>query len=156
MHWARFFKIVTVASWLWGGQGNLAQSGQVTSNGNDNTCQIDRFTAGELLPVSDPPTALTGEFSIAISCKGNAHGNLLLTLNSLTVYNGVAEMQFVVKSGILAGVSTSPSANTITIPVNSQGNGVGNGQGRVNILAPSGSLLRAANDYKLVVTASFN
>ena len=157
MYRANFFKLVTVASCLWVSQGNYAQAEQVGLVAQAvNTCQIDSFTAGELLPVSNPPTGLTGTFSIAISCTGTASGNLLLTLNPSVVNNGGAKMQFVSMSGVLAGANTNPSTNTITVPISSQGNQTGNGSVRVDIVAPSGKLLTSANNYKLVVTAAFN
>jgi hypothetical protein len=157
MYRANFLKVVTVAGWLWVSQGNYAQAEQVGLVAQAvNTCQIDSFTAGELLPVSNPPTGLTGTFSIAISCTGTASGNLLLTLNPSVVYNGGAKMQFVNKSGLLAGANTNPSTTTITVPISSQGNQIGNGLVRVDIVAPSSKLLRAANSYKLVVTAALN
>jgi hypothetical protein len=150
-------RLVTVAGWFWVCQGNIAQAEQVGLIAqNTNTCKIDSFTAGELLPVADLPTGLTGTFSIAISCTGTASANLLLTLNPSVVHNGGAKMQFVSKSGLLTGANTNPSPNTITVPISSQGNQTGNGSVRLEIVAPSGKLLKAANNYKLVVTAALN
>jgi hypothetical protein len=162
MFQAHFLKLVTVAGWLWVSLGNLAQAEQVgliaqdsNSNAQGNTCQIDSFTGGELLPVSNPPTGLTGTLSIAISCNGNiSNKNLLLTLNPVVFYNGGAKMQFVSKPGLLAGANTNPSTNTITIPISSTGNQSGTGQVRVDIVALSSKLLKAANNYKLVITAA--
>jgi hypothetical protein len=159
MYRANFFKLVTVAGLLWVSQGNYAQAEQVGLVAQAvNTCQIDSLQKDEdLSPISNPPTGLTGEFSITISCTGNASGNLLLTLNSSSVvYNGGAKMQFVRKSGVLAGANTNPSTSTITVPISSQGNQMGTGSVRVEILAPSGKFLKAANNYQLSVTATFN
>jgi hypothetical protein len=159
MYRSQFIQFVTVAGWLWASQGNLThaeQFGFIAQNGNDNTCQIDRFIAEELLPISNPATGLSGVASIAISCRGNATGNLILTLNPLVVYNGGAKMQFVSQSGVLAGATTNPATSTISVPISSQGDRTGTATIRVEIVAPSGKLLKAANDYKLVLTAAFN
>lgn len=156
MYRAQVLNFITVTSCLWVSQGNYAQAepmGLIAQSTNDNTCQIDSFTAEELSPTSNPPTGLTGTFSIAVSCTGTASGNLLLTLNPSVVYNGGAKMQFVNKSGVLAGANTNPSTNTITVPISSQGNQTGTGSVRVDIVAPSGKLLQAANNYKLVINA---
>ncbi|AFY91901.1 hypothetical protein [Chamaesiphon minutus] len=159
MYRSQFIQFVAVASWLWMSQENIARSeqfGLIAQNGNDNTCQIDRFIAEELLPNSNPATGLRGLASIAVSCRGNASGNLLLTLNPSVVYNGGAKMQFVSQSGVLAGATTNPATSTISVPISSQGIQSGNGSIRVAIVAPSGKLLKAARDYKLVLTAVFN
>jgi hypothetical protein len=158
MYRANFFKLVTVAGCLWVSQENYAQAEQVGLVAQSvNTCQIDTAIVGELLPVSNPSTGLTGTFSIAISCTGTASGNLLLTLNPSVVYNGGAKMQFVNKSGLLAGANTNPSTNTITVPISWQpDNQTGNGVVRVDIVAPSSKLLTAENNYKLVVTTALN
>jgi hypothetical protein len=157
MYQPQFIRLVAIAAWLWVSQGNYAQAGHfglITQN--VNTCKIDSFTAGELLPVANPPTGLTGTFSIAISCTGTASANLLLTLNPSVVHNGDAKMQFVSMSGLLAGANTNPAPNTITVPISSQGNQTGNGSVRLEIVAPSGKFLKAANNYNLVVTAALN
>jgi hypothetical protein len=159
MYRSQFIQFVTVASWLWVSPENLARSeqfGSIAQNGSDNTCQIDRFIAEELSPISNPPTGLSGVASIAISCRGTASGNLLLTLNPSVVHNGGAKMQFVRQSGVLAGANTNPATSAITVPISSQGSQTGNGRVRVDIVAPSGKLLKVANDYKLVLTAVFN
>jgi hypothetical protein len=159
MYQLRFLKFVTVAICLWVGQGNVAQAQQTgvkTPNGSPNTCRIDSLTAGELSPISDPPTGLTGMLAIAISCKGNVVGNLQLTLNPAVTYNGRVKMQFVSGFGVLASANTNSVTNTITIPVNSQGATTGNGRVRVEIVAPSDELLNPANNYSLVMTAAFN
>jgi hypothetical protein len=159
MYQLRFFKFVTVAICLWVSQGHVAQAEQTgvsPPNGNANTCRIDSLTAGELLPISDPPTGLTGTFAVAISCKGSVMGNLKLTLNPAVIYNGGVKMQFVNGTGVLASVNTNSAIGTITIPINSQGVTTGNGRVRVDIVAPSDELLQPANNYALVITAAFN
>ncbi len=159
MYQLRFLKFVTVALCLWVCQGNVAQAEQTgvkTQNGNANTCRIDSLTAGELSPISDPPTGLTGILAVAISCRGSVTGNLQLTLNPAVIYNGGVKMQFVSGTGVLASANTNSVTNTITIPVNSQGVTTGNGRVRVDIVAPSDELLQPANNYSLVMTAAFN
>jgi hypothetical protein len=159
MYQLRFFKFVTVAICLWVSQGNVAQAEQTgikTPNGNANTCRIDSLTAGELSPISDPPTGLTGMLTVAISCKGSVVGNLQLNLNPAVVYNGGVKMQFVNGSGVLASANTNSATNTINIPVNSQGATTGNARVRVDIVAASDELLQPANNYSLVITAAFN
>lgn len=159
MYRAQFFKFVTVASLLVVSQGNHVQAEQVGFIAQavaENTCQIDSLTGSELITVANPSTGLTGNISIVISCKGNATGTLLLTLNPSVVYNGGAKMQFVSKSGVLAGAGDSPSTNVITVPITSTGNQTGNAVVRVDIVAPSGKLLRAASNYNLVVNVAFN
>jgi hypothetical protein len=159
MYQLRFFKFVTVAICLWVSQGNVAQAEQTgikTPNGNANTCRIDSLTAGELSPISDPPTGLTGMLTVAISCKGSVAGNLQLNLNPAVVYNGGVKMQFVNGSGVLASANTNSATNTINIPVNSQGATTGNARVRVDIVAASDELLQPANNYSLVITAAFN
>lgn len=157
MYRSQFFKLVTVASWLWVGQGNSAQAEQMGLVAQAvNTCRIDSVVNEELLPVSNPATGLTGTFSVAVRCTGTASGNLLLTLNPSVVYNGGAKMQFVSKSGLLAGANTNPSTTTITVPISWKDNQTGNAVVRVDVMAPSGKLLNAANNYQLVVTAALN
>jgi hypothetical protein len=159
MYQLRFLKFVPVALCLWVCPGNVSQAEQTgvkTQNGNASTCRIDNLTAGDLSPISDPPTGLTGIFTIAISCKGNVMGNLQLTLNPAVIYNGGVRMQFVNGTGVLASANTNSVTNTITIPINSQGVTTGNGRVRVDIVAPSDELLQPANNYALVMTAAFN
>ena len=158
MYRANFFKLVTVAGLVWVSQGNYAQAEQVGLVAQAvNTCRVDSTIIEELLPISNPSTGLTGKFSVALTCTGTASGNLLLTLNPSVVYNGGAKMQFVNKSGLLAGANTNPSTTTITVPISWQpDNQTGNGVVRVDIVAPSSQLLIAANNYKLVVTAALN
>jgi hypothetical protein len=159
MYQLRFLKFVTVALCLWVCQGNVTQAEQTgvkTPNGNANTCRIDNLMAGELSPISDPPTGLSGILTVAISCQGNAVGNLQLTLNPAVIYNGGIKMQFLNGTGVLASANTNSVTNTITIPINSQGVTTSNGRVRVDIVAPSDELLQPANNYSLVMTAAFN
>jgi hypothetical protein len=153
MQSAQFIKLVTIASWLWVSQGNIAQSEQMGLIAQASTaCTVDSLTAGDLSTISSPPTGLTGNVSISITCPRGATGSLQLTLTSPVVYNGGAKMKFASKSGVLSRASTSYSTSIITVPISS---GTGNGVIQVDLAATNSKLLKSATDYKLVVAADF-
>lgn len=155
MRSAQLLKLVTVASCWWISLGSFAQAEQRWFIAKqDNACQIKNFVAGELSPSSNPPTKLTGTYSISIGCQGNATGNLRLSFTPAVVYNGEATMQFISNSGVLAGASSIPPASTMTIPINSNGDQTGDGLIRVSIVAPPGKLLKAASNYQIVIDAT--
>ena len=155
MHSVQFIKLVTVASYLWVNLESFAHAEQLLLIAKqDNACQIKNLTAGELLSISEPPNKLTTTYSISVGCQGNATGNLKLTFNPSVVYNGEVTMQFVSNSGVLAGASSFPAANTMTIPIAANGTLTGDGLIRVSIIAPPGKLLKAATNYKLVLDAT--
>jgi hypothetical protein len=158
MYQLQLFKFVTFTSCLWLSQGTVLNAAQdaLISQSTTNTCQVNSSTTRELLANSSPSKALTGNVSINISCSGNVSGNLQLTLDPAVVYNGRANMRFTSGSGVLSNIDTNISANTIIIPISSQGDRIGNGQLRVDITAPSGQLLKSASDYQLVIAAVFN
>jgi hypothetical protein len=155
MRLAQLLKLVTVASYWWVSIGTFAHAEKIWFIAKqDNTCQINNFTAGELAPSSNPPTKLTGTYSISIGCQGNATGNLRLNFTPAVVYNGEATMQFISNSGVLAGASSIPPASTMIIPISSNGAKTGDGLIRVSIVAPPGRLLRAASNYQIVIDAT--
>jgi hypothetical protein len=158
MYQSQLFKFVTFTSYLWLSQGTILYAAQdgLISQSNTNICQVNSAAARELLANSSPATALNGNVSININCSGNASGNLQLTLDPSVVHNGRASMRFTSGSGVLSNIDANISANTIIIPISSQGDRIGNGQLRVDITAPSGQLLKSASDYQLVIATVFN
>jgi hypothetical protein len=109
-----------------------------------------------MVSIADPPVELRGNLSIKIKCRGNGSSRLRLTLNPRNVYNGEVRIRLVSSTGLLGGVSDSPTSNTLTIPFSWRGDENGIGLLRVDIVAPSGKLLRAATDYSLVVNATID
>lgn len=101
-----------------------------------------------------PPTRLSTTLDLAVVCQGNASGNLSVTLESIVVHNGSGSMRFVNSSGLLAGANPNPTSTNITIPISSQGDGRGNAQLMVEIVAPPGKLLRSGSDYRLSIGAA--
>jgi hypothetical protein len=154
---SQFIKLVTVTGWLWVSHGNLDRSTPIAVAAEPApSCQVVTFRGSELTPNTLPPTRLSGNLDVAIVCQGNAAGNLSLTLESVSVYNGSSSMRFVNSSGLLDGANPNPSADTLTIPINSQGDGRGNGRLLVEIVAPPRMLLQAGNNYQLKVTANLS
>jgi hypothetical protein len=155
MQSVQFLKLVTVASCVWVSLESFATAEQLQLIAKqDNTCQIEKLTAGELASISEPPTKLTATHSISLGCQGNATGSLKLTFNPSVVYNGEATMQFISGSGVLNGANSFPAVNTMTIPISSNGVLTGDGLIRVYIVAPPGKLLKAATNYQLVLDAT--
>lgn len=155
MQLVQLIKLVAVISCLWGSLESFATAEQLRLIAKqENACHIKNLTAGELLSISEPPTKLTATYSISLGCQGNATGNLKLTFNPSVVYNGEATMQFISNSGVLAGANSFPAANTMTVPIATNGNLTGDGLIRVYIVAPPGKLLKAAINYKLVLDAT--
>jgi hypothetical protein len=153
MQTSQFIKLVAIASWLWVSQGNIAHAEQMGLIAQASTaCNVNSLTAGDLSTSSLPPTGLTADVSIAITCPSGATGSLQLTLNPSVVNNGGAKMRFVTSSGVLSGASTTAVANTITVPISQ---GTGTGIVRVDLAALNSKLLKSATDYKLIVTADF-
>jgi hypothetical protein len=151
----QFIQFVTVTGWLWFGSGNTDRSTQLAvANEPAPSCQVVTFRGGELTPNTLPPTRLLGTLDLAIVCQGHATGTLSLTLESISVYNGSGSMRFVNSSGLLAGANPNPTADTLTIPINSQGDGRGNGRLLVEIVAQPQRLLQAGNNYQLKVSAA--
>jgi hypothetical protein len=152
-------RIFTLAGLLW-----FPQIDSVRANDDappaeipDNSCTINSLQReGEMVAIADPPVELRGNLSVKISCRGSGNSRLRLTLNPVNVYNGEVRMQLVSSTGLLVGASNSQTQNTFTIPFSWQGDGSGVGMFRVDIVAPSGKLLRAATDYSLVVNATFD
>jgi hypothetical protein len=155
MYRSQFIQFVAVAGWLWASHGNLDRSASaVLAAEPAPSCQLVTLKAGELLQNTLPATRLSGTLDVGIVCQGNATGTFSLKLESISVYNGSASMRFVNSSGLLAGANPNPTDSTLTIPINSQGDGRGNGRLFVEIVAPPGRLLQSGNNYQLSVSAN--
>jgi hypothetical protein len=96
--------------------------------------------------------------TVVVQCNDSAKSlNLTINSGSSVVYNGTAKIRFNGETGIFEYVNQPalPSAGPITLllanPTSSSGD-TGRIQARID--APTGKLLKAANDYKIVVDAT--
>jgi hypothetical protein len=157
MYQLRFLKFVTVAIGLWVCQGSLVSAEQIGSvDRAKDSCSILRITGGEFIPnASNPPTRLTGAFSVVVQCGSSR--NLRISLSQMNIHNAGTKIQIVGGSGVFASVMTTTTADSITIPISStQSSGGDSVNVRVDLVAPSGRMLEAGNDYRIVVIADLD
>jgi hypothetical protein len=153
----RFFKFVTVAICLWVSQGSIVGAEQVrVVDLAQDSCSILSLTGGEFTPNSSIPlTRLTGVLSVVVKC--GVPRNLRISLSQMNIRNGWTKIQVVGGTGIFAGATASTTADTITIPIsNTQSSGGDSVKIRVDLLAPSGKMLEAGNDYRIAVKANLD
>jgi hypothetical protein len=147
--------------------GTSAQAVPVTFSGNvTSSCTV--VTSDPVGPLSETPgepaTALQGfgtdRASVTVTCNNSAKSlKLEIDNTNSVVYNGVGKIRFNGITGVFAGTN-NPVPNTLSqgpitvgIPAPTAAVGdLGRIQGRIE--APAGALLRAANNYKLVVNAT--
>jgi hypothetical protein len=157
MYQLRFLKFVTVAICLWVCQGSLVGAEQVGAvDRAKDSCSILRLTGGEFTPNSSIPlTRLTGVFSVVVKC-GSAR-NLRISLSQMNIHNAGTKIQVVGGTGIFASANAATTADSITIPISStQSSGGDSVKVRVDLVAPSGKMLAAGNDYRVVVKANLD
>jgi hypothetical protein len=157
MYQLRFFKFVTVAICLWVGQASLVRAEQVGAvDLAQDSCSILRLTGGEFTPNSSVPlTSLTGTFSVVVKCGSSR--NLRISLSQMNVRNAGTKIRIVGGSGIFASANAATTGNSITIPISStQSSGGDSVNVRVDLVAPSGKMLEAGNDYRIVVKADLD
>jgi hypothetical protein len=157
MYQLRLLKFVTVAICLWVCQGSLVGAEQVGSvDRAKDTCSILRLTGGEFTPNSSVPlTRLTGAFSVVVKCGSSR--NLRITISQMNIRNAGTKIQIVGGSGIFASANAATTADSITIPISStQSSGGDSVNVRVDVVAPSGKMLEAGNDYRIVFKADLD
>jgi hypothetical protein len=157
MYQLRFLKFVTVAICLWVSQGSLVKAEQVeTVDRAKDSCSILRLTGGEFTPNSSVPlTRLTGAISVVVKCGSSR--NLRISISQTNIHNAGTKIQVMGGTGIFAGANASTTANSITIPISStQSSGGDSVNVRVDLVAPSGKMLTAGNDYRIVVKVNLD
>jgi hypothetical protein len=142
MYQLRLLKFVTVAIGLWVCQGSLVCAEQVGA--------VDRAPNSSV-----PLTRLTGAFSVVVKC--GSPRNLRISISQMNIHNAGTKIQIVGGSGIFASANTATNANSITIPISStQSIGGDSVNVRVDLVAPSGKMLEAGNDYRVGVKADLD
>jgi hypothetical protein len=157
MYQLRLLKFVTVAVCLWVSQGSLVAAEQVGAvDRAKDSCIILRLTGGEFTPNSSVPlTRLTGAFSVVVKC--GSPRNLRISISQMNIHNAGTKIQIVGGTGIFASANTATNANSITIPISStQSIGGDSVNVRVDLVAPSGKMLEAGNDYRVGVKADLD
>jgi hypothetical protein len=96
--------------------------------------------------------------TVTVNCNQSGK-SLSLTINTAasTVYNGTGKIRFGGTTGVFAGVNTPgfPTTAPITAAIANPTAAIGDvGRVQSQIEAPTGKLLKAANNYKLVVDAT--
>jgi hypothetical protein len=157
MYQLRLLKFVTVAICLWVCQASLVGAEQVGSvDRAKDSCIILRLTGGEFTPNSSIPlTRLTGAFSVVVKCGSSR--NLRISISQRNIHNAGTKIQVVGSTGIFASVNAATTADSITIPISStQSSGGDSVKVRVDLVAPSGKMLEAGNDYRIVVKVNLD
>jgi hypothetical protein len=131
----------------------LAQTPEPTPS-----CEIVGFQAGQMFANASLAARIESSGSdsfFRVQCTGNISGRLRLYLTAGSrAYNGSASFRVVSTSGIFTPTTSGYTNGVVDVPYsNTSGTAAGVVYYQVQVVAPSGSLLRAAPDYAVVLQA---